>query len=329
MTKSNFRTYKVATLGLDGSVASSISGPADLFAAANVARASAPLELKESLPRFEWCLAADTIVASHSGLEFSPTATLADITKYDLVIVPGFGSFDPQSRLDVLASSADVIKKLEELRTERTTILGLCTGTILLAEAGLLDGRSATTSWWNAAEFARSYPLVDLNQSQLIVHEGNIISAGAGAAYFDAILYLLDRLAGPWLAETVAKYFVLDQRRTSQAEYVLPSFMAHSDKVITSADRWLRERLADKEPIPLLASHLGMSQRSLHRHFIRILGISPQRYALSLRMSHARMMLQNGSESVETISGQVGYVDANSFRRAFKTFFGKNTSAYR
>jgi transcriptional regulator GlxA family with amidase domain len=320
---------RVTTIGMNGCVASAITGPTDLFAAANEVRASAPTTLRENLPQFGWRLAGSQKVTSQSGVVFEPSIPLSRLAESDVIIVPGFGTYNPESRRQVIADNANIIAALASLRGSRSTIIGLCTGTLLLAEAGLLDGRSATTSWWNAVEFRKSYPSVDLNQSQMLVHDDTLITAGAGAAYFDAVLYFLGKQGGSWLAETVANYFVLDQNRRSQSDYILPVHIASTDAVIARADRWLRERFREEGPIPLLAQHLGMSNRSLHRYFVQTVGMSPQRYALTQRMQYARKLIERGHLSVETVALQSGYNDPNSFRRAFKAFFGLNTSAYK
>lgn len=211
----------------------------------------------------------------------------------------------------------------------QTPVIGLCTGVLLLAEAGLLSGRHATTSWWNTREAAGSYPLVKFQTEHMVIKDGRITTAGAGAAYFDAILSWIAIDAGASHAERIARYFVLDQDRASQEDFVIPLVDALREPRVAKADRWVRRADVEDKSVAALAHHLGMSPRSMQRYFNDKLGQSPRAFIQTARLRMAKALLQTSRKSVDDIAVLAGYSDTNAFRRAFRAQHGVTASAMR
>jgi transcriptional regulator GlxA family with amidase domain len=172
---------------------------------------------------------------------------------------------------------------------DSTPIASACTGTFLLAEAGVLDGLRATTTWWLAPAFRAKYPTVQLDQSQMVVASDGVTTAGAGVAHVDLALAII-RASSPALADLVARYLVVDER-PSQSAYTIPSALAQSDPTVAAFERWTRERLAEPISIPDAAKSLGVSTRTLQRSVQRTLGTSPIRFVQDLRIENTLRVL--------------------------------------
>lgn len=322
-------SISVVTLGFDGALASSITGPADLLHVANSIRSAYPTQSKLAVPHYSWNLAAAGPFKTTSGANLIPSIGLKDAAACDLLIVPGFGGYDADERRSLLASQSDIMEFLALQLPPQTPVTGLCTGVLLLAEAGLLSGRQATTSWWNTQEAKDSYPSVKFQTDHMVIKDGRITTAGAGAAYFDAILSWIAIDAGASHAERIARYFVLNQGRASQVDFVIPLIDVLQDPRIAKADRWVRKADIEDKSVAALARHLGMSPRSMQRYFNGTLRQSPRAFIQTVRLGMARTLLQTSQKSVDEIAILAGYSDTNAFRRAFRAQHGFTASAMR
>ncbi|MEU9992039.1 helix-turn-helix domain-containing protein [Streptomyces sp. NPDC048045] len=247
----------------------------------------------------------------------------------DLLIVPALAERRPEALVDHVAGEASLpVRELIARTCARgTPIASACTGTFLLAEAGALNGRRATTSWWLAPVFRTRYPAVELDQSRMVVACGDITTAGAAFGHVDLALAIV-RASSPALADLIARYLVVDER-PSQSAYTIPSALAQSDPTVAAFERWVRAHLAEPISIPEAAKALGVSERTLQRTVQRVLGTSPVRFVQDLRVEHAAHLLRTTGLSLETISRKVGYEHANTLRVLLRDRTGKTTSALR
>jgi transcriptional regulator GlxA family with amidase domain len=254
---------------------------------------------------------------------------IALAAKADLLIVPARAARRPAEVLDFVGGgeSLSVRDLIAGARGRGTAIASACAGTFLLAEAGILDGQRATTTWWLAPAFRTRYPGVAVDQSQMVVNSDGITTAGAAFGHVDLALAIV-RASSPALADLVARYLVIDER-PSQSAYILPSALAQSDPTVAAFERWARERLAELISIPDAAKSIGVSERTLQRSVQRTLGTSPIRFVQDLRVERATHLLRTTDLSLETISRKVGYEHPNTLRVLLRERTGKTTASLR
>ena len=185
-----------------------------------------------------------------------------------------------------------------------------------MAEAGVLDGRQATTSWWLAPTFARRYPRVKLTADRVVVADGQVITGGAAMAQMDVMLTLVARFAGTEISDTCARYLLLDNR-SSQSPYLADAALALRDARLVLAERWVRTHLGDPINIAVVAAAAGLSPRTFARRLASLCGLSPSRFVQRARLETAPDLLATTKLSVGEVSRRVGYSDASTLRRVF------------
>ncbi len=211
-----------------------------------------------------------------------------------------------------------------------TTLCSICAGAFLLAEAGLLDGREVTTHWALENRFRRRFPRAKLHVSEMIVDAGSRVTAGGVTAYFDLVLHLIDRYAGPEVARKVSGHMLVDGQPRQQSPY--RRFSApydHGDEVVSKVQRVLDRDYQQPLRQSALAKSVGVSDRTLLRRFRRATGYAPSQYLQAVRLERARELLETTSESLQRITDRVGYEDVSSFRRLFKESTGLSPAEYR
>jgi transcriptional regulator GlxA family with amidase domain len=267
-------------------------------------------------------------VRTGAGLLVAPKP-LEHAQTADLLVVPALVETQPSALLDHVGGDATlpVRNLIARTRDRGTTIASACAGTFLLAEAGVLDGLLATTTWWLSPAFRARYPRVQLDHSQMVITCDGITTAGAAFGHIDLALAIV-RAASPALADLVARYLVVDER-PSQSAYTIPSALAQSDPTVAAFERWTREHLADSFRMADAAKAIGVSERTLQRSVQRTIGASPIRFVQDLRIERARHLLRTTDMSVETISRKVGYEHAHTLRVLLRERTGKTASALR
>jgi transcriptional regulator GlxA family with amidase domain len=250
----------------------------------------------------------------------------------ELLVVPALGESEASEAAALLDHVGDdallpVRDLIARTRERGTAIASACAGTFLLAEAGVLDGLRATTTWWLSPEFRNRYPKVLLDHSQMVISCDGITTAGAAFGHVDLALSIV-RASSPALADLVAHYLVVDER-PSQAAYTIPSALAESDPTVAAFELWTREHLAEAISIPDAAKAIGVSERTLQRSVQRTIGTSPIRFVQDLRIERASHLLRTTDMSLESISRKVGYEHPNTLRVLLRERTGKTTSALR
>jgi transcriptional regulator GlxA family with amidase domain len=209
-------------------------------------------------------------------------------------------------------------------------IAGVCTGVAMLAEAGLLDGRPATTHWALAEEYQRRYPRVDWKPELFVTESGNIFCGGGVYAALDLCLYLVERLAGHEVARQTGRALLIDPPRTWQASFSAPLVrQQHRDEKVRQAQVYLHQHFDKPLTVDALALHLGMSTRNLARRFRQATGESVLNYLHKLRIDRAKQLLETDFKSVQQICYAVGYEDVPFFRKVFRRHAGLSPTDYR
>ena len=206
----------------------------------------------------------------------------------------------------------DAGKAFRKWASEGATLNAACAGTFVLAESGLLNQQRATTTWWLAPLFRERYPQVLLDESNMVVKSGNVVTAGAALGHMDLALWLI-RGVSPELASLTARYLIVDSR-PSQTAYALTDHLVHSDPVVQLFEHWARARLSSGFSLDSAAKAVGASKRTLTRRLQYVLGKSPMSYFQSLRVERAVHLLKTSKASVEEVAAQVGYKDGGTLR---------------
>jgi transcriptional regulator GlxA family with amidase domain len=258
-----------------------------------------------------------------------PVQSITPDLKPDWVIVPALNTGRPEQLLPAL-ERRDVHQAKEHLRKWHAAgarIAASCIGTFLLAEAGLLDGREATTTWWLAPLFRQRYPKVDLDETRMLVTSDRVVTAGAAMGHLDLALWFI-RQASPDLAAVVSRYLLADLR-SSQAPFIIPNHLAQADPLIQRFERWAREHLKEGFSLGDAADALATSARTLQRRCEAVLGKSPLSYFQDLRVERAQSLLHGSGLDIDAIAAEVGYVDGATLRTLLRERLGRGVRELR
>ena len=209
-------------------------------------------------------------------------------------------------------------------------VASVCAGAFALAQAGLLDGRAVTTHWALAEELAERFPKVRVMPEQMIVDDGDLITAGGLMAWTDLGLALVARLLGPSIAAQTARFLVVDLNRTSQRHFsnFVPR-LDHGDTAILAVQHWLQGSALADAGLATMAARAGLGERTFLRRFQAATGLKPTEYCQHLRVSKARELLELTRQSIEQVAWHVGYRDSGAFRKVFTRLVGLAPGDYR
>jgi transcriptional regulator GlxA family with amidase domain len=209
-------------------------------------------------------------------------------------------------------------------------VASLCTGAFVLAEAGLLDGRRATTHWAHTALLSERYPAVRVDANVLYVDEGDVLTSAGKAAGLDLCLHLVRTDHGTAVANALARSLVVPPHRPGGQAQFIPAAVAHGrSSALADLMAWALERLDQPLTVPDLAREAGMSSRNLARHFNMGAGMSPLRWLLTQRVRRAQELLETSDLSVEQIASRTGMGTATTLRRHFSDQLGVPPETYR
>jgi transcriptional regulator GlxA family with amidase domain len=278
------------------------------------------------VPRFDLrvcaCRAGD--LGTKAGFTITAAHGLDALDVADIVIVPSWdGAFrEPGDAL---------IAALRRAHARGAQCVGLCLGAFVLAAAGLLDGRRATTHWAWAGEFARRYPAVEVDASVLYVDDGDILTSAGTAAGLDCCLHVLRTRCGVQAANYVARRLVVPpHRQGSQAQFVeQPVATDARDARLVALLDWVRANVHAPHTLDSLAERALMSRRTFTRRFREATGTTVGAWLLTARLSRAQQLLETTDESVDAIAESAGFGSAVSLRQHFAETLKTSPSAYR
>jgi transcriptional regulator GlxA family with amidase domain len=250
---------------------------------------------------------------------------------FDLLIVPGLEvsqSLQWPAKLARLQAELAFIRKAF---ARGTPVASVCVGTYLLAEAGLLDGRRATTAWIMAKDLARRYPSVTVSADAVLLEDGAVITTGAVSSTFDLAIHLVKRGLGADVATATARIALLPAQRASQAPYVDAKLITPSTLTSFSGGvaQWLGQRLAQPYDLTRLAQAFHVSSRTLLRRVKAETGASPLTLLQQARVDRAKHLLSTTNGSIPRIVEAVGYADLGTFSRLFTKLVGETPARYR
>lgn len=253
----------------------------------------------------------------------------ANMPVADWIVMPAISAETPELLVESLEGPAvqDAGALLRRWQEKGARVAAACIGTFLLAESGLLNGQEATTTWWLSPLFRSRYPDIRLDQDRMLVPSGPCVTAGAVMGHLDLVFWLI-RQASTELATLVARYMLVDGR-ASQALYIIPDHLVHSDPLIERFERWTRTNLAKGFSLQEAAHDLATSPRTLQRRSEAILGKSPLAYFQDRRIARARHLIETSSKGLDAIAAEVGYADGATLRTLLRRKLGRGVRELR
>ncbi len=320
------RLVGVTVVFLEEGFASTAVGPLEVFRHAGVIWNL--LTGQAAAPCFRVTSASLTgkAVQCEGPLRIQPGASLTDIRKADLVFIPSTGmEFDT-----MVERNRRLLPWLRRWHERGAAIASVCAGVGLVAAAGLLDGKRATTHWALADRFRREYPRVRWMPEKLVTEDGDLYCGGGMHAALDLSLYLVEKFCGHEIAVQCARALLIDTPRDSQSDFaVVPLRTRHQDEAVARTQEWIHEHFRQEFRMEELAERMGMSPRNFARRFRNATGDTPLGYLQKLRIATARRLLENNGRTVQEVGSAVGYEDVAFFRSLFRRHTGVPPQAYR
>jgi AraC family transcriptional activator FtrA len=252
-----------------------------------------------------------------------PDCGLDQLARADTVIVPALADVDDPPPTELV----DAVRAAHEAGAR---VASLCTGAFVLAAAGLLDGRRATTHWAHAEALAARYPRVEVDPNALYIDNGSVLTSAGKAAAMDLCLHLVRFDRGSAIANTIARSLVVPPHRAGgQAQFVTTPVPAQYDHPLAELFPWVMERLDQLLTVEDLARHTNMSSRNLGRHFRSATGTTPLQWLLTQRIRRAQELLETTDDSLDAIAAAAGMGTVTTLRRHFNRTVGVPPDSYR
>jgi transcriptional regulator GlxA family with amidase domain len=309
--------FRVAVLAFDGVSLFHLSVPGLVFGAAH----GVP-----GLPQYEvrYCAVTPGKVRSDQGIVIEVPDGLECMQNADIVVVPAWA--DPAQK-----ASAELAEGLRQCHERGALVVGLCLGAFVLGDAGLLDGREATTHWIARELFAKRFPLSQFRPDVLYVSEGNVITSAGTVAAVDCCLHLVRQRHGADVANRMARLLVTPpHRQGGQAQYIeQPVPHLPSESRLPGVLEWARAHLAEPLSLDILADNARMSRRTFTRRFRETTGTTFIKWLNAERIARAQQLLETTDMPIDSIATEVGFGTSISLRQQFAAQLGTSPSAYR
>ncbi len=283
-------------------------------------------------PQFTVSVVANskTTLRTHLGVPIAPDRAFGDGNSTDIIIV---SDISLENDVDIQGRWPQATSWIREKYQQGAIVCSVCTGSILLAEAELLNDLEATTHWSAKPLFQIYYPRIKLIPERVLLPTGpehRIITSGGSASWSDLALYLVARFCGQAEARRIAKLFLFGDRGDGQLPFsamVRPK--QHEDAVVARCQLWVSDHYNLPNPVSEMIGQSGLTPRTFKRRFSKATGFDPLSYVQTLRMEEAKQMLEATNDPIDSIATSVGYQDPNSFRRLFKRATAISPSQYR
>lgn len=248
---------------------------------------------------------------------------LDDLSSADTVVVPGCRDVYESPPVELV----DAVRAAHE---SGSRVVSICTGAFVLAAAGLLDGRRATTHWLHAAALAAKYPGTQVDPNVLYIDEGTVLTSAGKAAGLDLCLHIVRLDHGASVANALGRRLIMPPHREGgQAQFIAAPESNGKDHVLDTLLPWVAAHLDQPLTVADMAAQVNMSTRNLTRRFTSITGITPLRWLLTQRIYRGQELLENTDDSIEQIAAQTGMGTATTLRRHFNRVVGVPPYSYR
>ncbi len=318
--------YTVAAALYPDALATSVTLPMEILQAAS--QVASVRHRGQPQARFLLASADPTLapVQLASGISLQPAMHMARLPPIDLLLLPAIW----RNPARTLRGARPWLEQLQDIAAAGTAICSVGSASAILAEAGLLNNRPATTHWNYFGAFSRRYPRVQLKTRHLITQSDNIYCVGSVNSTADLMVHIIERWFGTRVARSVEQQFSPEIRRAFHAAaYQSGAHSNHHDETVVEAQALLQEHLGEGLRLGELAQRLAISPSTLGRRFREALGQTPQQYLTEIRLDTAAELLRRSNLGVGEICWQVGLRDTSSFARLFRSRFGTSPSRYR
>lgn len=323
---------RVALLALPGSMRSALAGLADMFWLANqVIRLNPAVNpaISRDTPFFDVrTITADgQPVRDVQGRYIESDGSFSDSDNFGLIIASGMQLDEQRFPVDRAAVSS-AAGWLRVKYSEGSCIASACAGGFVLGEAGLLNGRVCTTTWWLYPTFAERYPLAKPVWGKALAEQDNVITAGGPLSWVNLVIHVVRSHAGNELAKLTADMAVADSQPLSQQIYAPAGFLNSRHPLLTKAENLLRYQ-NPAMTVEQLAAALNMTTRTLNRKMKTLVQESPKDFITRVRIETASVLLESPGKTISQIASACGYSDETAFRRAFSTIMGMSPGSFR
>ncbi len=262
-------------------------------------------------------------VRATGGVCITADSGLEALEHVDTIVVPSWRSV-------VDDDAKEVIKAVQKASQRGARFLSICSGVFLLASAGLLDGKKATSHWRHIPKLKSLYPKIEVEEDTLYVDQGSIICSAGSAAGIDACLHLVRKDFGAKIANDVARRLVAHPHRDGgQAQFIPNPIEKNERHAISESMDWALARITEKVSVKNMAEHAHMSERTFLRRFRDAVGNTPMEWLQRNRVFKAQELLENTQYSMEKVAEKAGYQSSETFRVAFKRLAGVSPGVYR
>lgn len=303
-----------------------------LFSGGPIFESSIPLSVfgidrqDAGVPRYRLlvCSGEEGPLRTTGGLELTAPYGLEAISRAGTVVVPAWRSITSPPPVEAL----DALRRAHE---EGARIVGLCTGAFVLAAAGLLDGRPATTHWMYAPTLAKRYPSVHVDPRELFVDDGDVLTSAGTAAGIDLCLHIVRSDHGTEAAGALARRLVVPPRRSGGQERYLDRSLPEEigSDPLAEVVAWALEHLHEQFDVETLAARAYMSRRTFDRRFRSLTGSAPLQWLITQRVLQAQRLLETSDYSVDEVAGRCGFRSPVALRGHFRRQLGSSPAAYR
>lgn len=281
-------------------------------------------EIDQDLYTFTSVSVERRVIHAAGGLTVKASGTEADFDRADTIIIPGWrGKDEPVPEA--------LCQRLRDAHARGARIVTICSGVYVIAAAGLLDGRAATTHWRYTDDFSKKFPQVAIKPDDLYVDEGDIVTSAGSSAGLDACLHIVRSDYGAKIANTFARRLVMHAHRQGGQKQFIEQPVAKSGGVDRLSDlmEHIQDTLADAHSIASMANHAGMSARTFQRRFQAFSGMTAMQWLVNARVQRSSSLLETTDMSVEDISHTVGFGTAEALRYHFRQVLSISPLQYR
>jgi transcriptional regulator GlxA family with amidase domain len=255
-----------------------------------------------------------------------PQANISAIAKTNLIIIPSL----IRSYEKAIKGNKQLIEWIEEQYKGGAEIASMCTGTFMLASAGLLNGKNCSTHWSAADTFRTMFPKVNLQADKLITDEHGIYTNGGAYSFLNLIIYLVEKYFDRQTAIYCSKIFQIEMDRESQSTFIIfTGQKLHGDEIVQKAQAYIESKVNEKISVEQLSSMFAVGRRNFDRSFIKATGNTPVEYSQRVKIESAKKAFETTRKTINEVMYEVGYSDVKAFREVFKKITGMSPIEYK
>lgn len=323
MHHSHHTMKKISLLIHEDMYPSSVAGVIDMFTGANWC-----LSEFGKLPAFDLELVSEKVKNVHlnTAAQFLCVKTIDEVRQTDLIVIPGFNG----DNMAIIKKNMAIVKWIKEMNALGAEVASLCVGSFFLAEAGLLDGKIATSHWASAEEMQLRYPLINVKSDRVITDQAGIYTGGGGFSSIKLILYIIEKFCGREVALWISKRFSIDMDQVSQAHFAVFSGQhQHNDEAILKSQYFIEQHFLTDISMEEVAAVSNTGKRNFIRRFKAATNNTPIEYLQRVRIEAAKKALEDSDVQLNDLMSIAGYKDIKNFRMIFKRMTGLSPHNYR